>query len=70
MRILLLTVLSFMATNTWADSPFYVGGGYGLVKLKQDVDVSQDVAFDDESGSYNLFVGFELTPRIAFEGGY
>jgi opacity protein-like surface antigen len=70
MRVLILILTSLLATQVMADTPFYVGGGYGYAKLKQDVDIPGDTNFDDESGSYTLFVGFELNDRIAFEGGY
>jgi hypothetical protein len=70
MRGLLLVFLSLLATNALADTPFYVGGGYGWAKLSQDVSLAGDTNFDDESGSYTLFAGFEYNDRIAFEGGY
>jgi hypothetical protein len=72
MRVLILILTSLLATNALADTPFYVGGGYGLAKLKQDLDPDTvgGTDFDDNSGSYTLFVGFELNNRIAFEGGY
>ena len=72
MRVLILTLTTLLATNALADTPFYVGGGYGLAKLKQDLDPDTvgGTDFDDDSGSYTLFVGFELNERIAFEGGY
>jgi opacity protein-like surface antigen len=70
MRALLLIFMALLATNALADTPFYVGGGYGWAKLKQDVDLEGNTNFDDESGSYTLFAGYEFNDRIAFEGGY
>jgi hypothetical protein len=70
MRLLIMILASLLATQAMADTPFYVGGGYGYAKLKQDLNVEGGTNFDDESGSYTLFAGFELTERIAFEGGY
>jgi hypothetical protein len=70
MRGLLLIFMALLATNALADTPFYVGGGYGWAKLKQDVDTNDNGDFDDNEGGFTLFAGFELNDRIAFEGGY
>jgi hypothetical protein len=70
MRVLILILTSLLATNALADTPFYVGGGYGWAKLKQDGSLGGPTEIDDESGSYTLFAGFEFNDRIAFEGGY
>jgi hypothetical protein len=46
MRAITIMFMLLMATNVQAESPFYVGAGYGLSSLGQDVDDTSDADFD------------------------
>ena len=71
MRGIILVLLSLYAATSYADTPWYVGGGVGLTKLSQDRSFGNNTLnFDDEGNSIQLFAGFELDPRWAIEGGY
>jgi hypothetical protein len=72
MRGIILVLLSLYAATSYADTPWYVGGGVGLTKLSQDLDIpnSTGIYFDDNGNSIQLFVGFEIDSRWAVEGGY
>jgi hypothetical protein len=77
MRGIILVLLSLYAATSYADTPWYVGGGVGLTKLSQDnyptlLDGSpaNTMDFDDNGNSIQLFAGFEIDSRWAVEGGY
>ena len=72
MRGIILVVLSLFAANSFADTPWYVGGGLGLTKISQDGvrPNTVNLDFDDNSGGIQLFAGYELDSRWAVEGGY
>ena len=77
MRGIILIMLSLSATAALADTPWYVGGGLGLTDLNQDVDVDPPADnvtvsnnFDEFADGYQLFGGYEITPRWAVEAGY
>jgi hypothetical protein len=71
MRGIILVLLSLYAATSYADTPWYVGGGVGLTKLDQDASFGNNTLdFDDNGNSIQLFAGFELDSRWAIEGGY
>lgn len=76
MRILLLVLMSLMATTAMARSPWYVGGGVGVTNYQQGSainDIDPDAAkFDIDSwaNGYQLFGGYQLGEQWAIEAGY
>ena len=72
MRGIILVVLSLFAATSFADTPWYVGGGLGLTNISQDKPRPNTTGldFDDDDGGIQLFAGYELDSRWAVEGGY
>jgi len=73
MRGLIVVVLSLCVTGAYAETPFYVGGGFGVTDIDQKLQISDLNGPVDASGDamgLALFGGFELTPNWAFELGY
>jgi hypothetical protein len=72
MRGIILVVLSLFAATSFADTPWYVGGGLGLTKISQDKPRPNTTGldFDDNDGGIQLFAGYELDSRWAVEAGY
>ena len=72
MRILVLVLMSLMATTAVARSPWYVGGGVGATRYDVNVDFPDDVNLDLDSweGGFQLFGGYQLGPQWAIEAGY
>ena len=79
MRFLVVALTSLLATSAWADSSFYVGGGFGVTRIAQDQTlfdtdqpgvVVEGLNFDKDETGYQLFGGYEISPRWAVELGY
>jgi hypothetical protein len=80
MRGLILVIASLCATTAWADTPYYVGAGWGWTDFSADgkvVDASSptgpfnfDHKIDGTGDGINLFAGYEITRHWVVEVGY
>ena len=69
MRGFILVVLLLGAATVNAETPFYVGGGLGILSYDDGADIdTRDLS--GESFGYQIFTGWEITPRWAVEVGY
>ncbi len=69
MRILLVVLMSLMATTAMARSPWYVGGGIGETRYDTNLDLGA-AKLDSWEAGYQLFAGYQLGSQWAIEGGY
>ena len=72
MRGIIFVLLSLCAATSYADTPWYVGGGLGLTNISQDSERpnTNNLDFDETGNGIQLFVGYELDSRWAVEAGY
>ena len=62
-KIALAAALAVVASSSFAAdaNKFYAGGDIGSTKID---------GFSDRETSYGAFVGYQITPTVAIEGGY
>jgi len=71
MRNIYLVILLFVSTSVWSDesgqSGFYVGGSAGFAQLDDDGMGNNLQSFDDNSGTFRGFGGYQFNPYFAAE---
>jgi len=74
MRVLILIMMVLSAKISFAETPWYVGAGFGMTNYQGDEIVSNipDASLDIDGweSSYSLFGGYQFNERWVIETGY
>ena len=69
--VLPLTLTMSYATHAATDNPFYTGVRAGISHISNmDKTVTDVTAFDNDNFAGGVFIGYQVTPWFAVEGGY